>query len=251
MAQDLRNKISSNDQWTIRGFIDTFQNIYPLSTDTKLVSKVLELHLFPYFVEFAERYNYQLEPAEHQNWYPDLSFISKDDSNIKFAVDLKTSYRKDESLCNGFTLGSHGEYFVNRQSTKNIQHPYSEYLAHICFGVIYNRKRTDKAQELQIYNLDTLDNIVPVLGSFQFFVQEKWKIASDKAGSGNTANIGSIKNIQQLMQGKGVFAPYGESIFDDYWCNYRKIYTVGRDGQSRVITSLNQYLRYRGIEPKA
>nr|WP_330216919.1 type II restriction endonuclease [Helicobacter pylori] len=40
-------------------------------------------------------------------------------------------------FCNGFTLGSHGEYFRNRTSTKNIQFPYSHYLAHTCLGILY------------------------------------------------------------------------------------------------------------------
>ena len=40
--------ISTDDnQWTIKGFIDVFQNIYTISADTKIVSKILEIHLFP------------------------------------------------------------------------------------------------------------------------------------------------------------------------------------------------------------
>ncbi|HGE72126.1 TPA: hypothetical protein ENX78_14910 [Candidatus Poribacteria bacterium] len=45
-------------------------------------------------------------------------------------------------------------------------------------------------------------------------------IASDTTGSGNTKNIGSIKDIESLLKGKGVFEPYGQNIFDDYWMNY-------------------------------
>lgn len=49
--------------------------------------------------------------AQHQNYYPDISLVSKENENIKFAVDFKTSYRnpKKPFLCNGFTLGSHGK----------------------------------------------------------------------------------------------------------------------------------------------
>ena len=36
---------------------------------------------------------------------------------------------------------------------------------------------------------------------FDFFVAPKWKIASDSRGSGNTANIGSIKNISDIKRG--------------------------------------------------
>ncbi len=39
-----------NGQWTIKGFLDVFQNIYTISADTKIVSKILEIHIFPIFV---------------------------------------------------------------------------------------------------------------------------------------------------------------------------------------------------------
>jgi hypothetical protein len=51
-------------------------------------------------------------------------------------------------------------------------------------------------------------------------LQEKWRIAADRPGSGNTKNIGSVRNIKALIEGKGPFTPYNEEIFDDYWMNY-------------------------------
>jgi hypothetical protein len=57
--------------------------------------------------------------------------------------------------------------------------------------------------------------------NFDFILlQEKWKIASDRPGSGNTKNIGSIKNIQKLKEGEGSFSKVGENVFDDYWTNF-------------------------------
>ena len=124
-ADTLTDKIARDDEWTIKGFIDVFRNIYTISPDTKIVSKVLELHLFPHFLAFAEQIGYELELATYQNWYPDLTFVSRADPAVKFAVDLKTTYRdeKHPGFCNGFTLGSHGEYFIERTSKKNIQYP--------------------------------------------------------------------------------------------------------------------------------
>ena len=141
-VKTLTNYVSDKEnQWTIKGFIDKFQNIYSISADTKIISKVLEIHLFPYFLKFAEENSYHLILAEHQNWYPDISFISKTDNRIKFALDLKTTYLLNDypDHCNGFTLGSHGTYFIERHKSKNIQFPYGEYLAHYCLGIIYNR----------------------------------------------------------------------------------------------------------------
>ncbi len=66
-AQTLGAFIAKGDEWTIRGFIDIFKNIYTISTDTKIVSKVLELHLFPHFLTFAENIGYTIELATYQN----------------------------------------------------------------------------------------------------------------------------------------------------------------------------------------
>lgn len=92
-AGTLGNFIAKNNAWTVRGFIDIFKNIYTISSDSKIVSKIIELHLFPHFLSFAEKIGYNIELATYQNWYPDLTFISKKNTQIKFAVDLKTTYR--------------------------------------------------------------------------------------------------------------------------------------------------------------
>lgn len=157
-ATTLTSFITKGNEWTIRGFIDIFKNIYTISSDTKIVSKVLELHLFPQFLSFAESIGYDIELATFQNWYPDLTFICKKNPNIKFAVDLKTTYRDKDypDFCNGFTLGSHGEYFINRTSTKNIQYPYDDYSGHFCLGIIYSRTILDKNEETHIYSIDEI-----------------------------------------------------------------------------------------------
>lgn len=200
-----------NDQWTIKGFINTFQNIYTISSDTKIISKILEIHLFPKILAFAQENNYKIVLAEHQNYYPDISFIANQDSSIKFALDFKTTYRNPDKnwLCNGFTLGSHGQYFQERNSTKNIQFPYSSYSGHFCLGIIYDRVGNTTIDETKIYNINELKSINSVISNLQFFVAQKWRIASDKRGSGNTANIGSIQSIEDILQGNGMFSRLG------------------------------------------
>ena len=126
----LNTYVSTDDgQWTIKGFIDTYKNIYTISSDTKVVSKILEIHLFPRIIEFASQHGYHIVLPEHQNYYPDFSFVHAHNEHVKLAIDLKTTYRlpKRPDFCNGFTLGSHGEYFKNCISRKNIQFPYSDY----------------------------------------------------------------------------------------------------------------------------
>lgn len=245
---DLRNHISTPDeQWSIKGFIDVFKNVYTISADTKIISKILEIHLFPKVLEFAHLNGYKIVLAEHQNYYPDVSFVRSDDESVRFAVDFKTTYRNPNKLhlCNGFTLGSHGEYFENRTSTKNIQFPYSSYLGHFCLGIIYDRADITSLDETKIYAVDDLNLITSVVKNFQFFVTEKWKIASDKSGSGNTANIGSINNIDDIINGRGLFSKLGENWFDDYWMNYKKIIIPDGKGGTKKISTLKEFVTYR------
>lgn len=247
-VSDLKNQISTPDeQWTVKGFIDVFKNVYTISADTKIISKILEIHLFPKVLEFAHLNGYKVVLAEHQNYYPDVSFVKTDDESVRFAVDFKTTYRNPNKphLCNGFTLGSHGEYFENRTSTKNIQFPYSSYLGHFCLGIIYDRADITSIDETKILSVDELHSITSVVKNFQFFVTEKWKIASDKSGSGNTVNIGSINNIDDIINGNGLFSKLGENWFDDYWMNYKKITIPDSKGGTKKISTLKEFVAYR------
>ena len=248
LANTLKKQVSTEDgQWTVRGFIDIFRNVYTISSDTKIVSKILEIHLFPQILAFAQVNGYKVVLAEHQNYYPDISFVKSDDESIRFAVDFKTTYRNPGKphLCNGFTLGSHGEYFVNRTSRKNIQFPYSSYSGHFCLGIIYDRADNATIDETRIHGIDELKAITSVVKNFDFFVAEKWKIAGDRGGSGNTANIGSIQNIADIVNGRGMFSKLGESWFDDYWTNYRKITVPDGAGGSKKIANLKDFVEYK------
>ena len=245
---ELKDYVSTDDgQWTVKGFVDIFKNVYTISADTKIVSKILEIHLFPKILYFAHSIGYKVVLAEHQNYYPDISFVKADNESIKFAVDFKTTYRtpKKAHLCNGFTLGSHGAYFENRTSTKNIQFPYGSYSGHFCLGIIYDRTDGATIDETKVHLVDELQSIASVVKNFQFFVTEKWKIASDKGGSGNTANIGSINNIADIISGQGMFSKLGENWFDEYWMNYRKIIIQDGKGGTKKISTLREFVAYK------
>jgi len=242
------NDVTTTDgQWTIKGFIDIYKNVYTISADTKIISKILEIHIFPKILKKKKKNGYKLVLADHQNYYPDITFVNKKDENIKYAVDLKTTYRKpnNQKLCNGFTLGSHGEYFINRSSKKNIQFPYNEYKGHFCLGIIYDRVHGSTIDETKSYQIDQLKSISSVVKNFQFFIAEKWKIASDKGGSGNTANIGSIILIDDILNERGMFSKLGEEWFDEYWMNYKKITIKDEDGNSKKITNLTDFVNYK------
>lgn len=252
-AKSLTEYVSTNSgEWAIKGFIDVEKNVYTISSDSKIISKILEIQLFPKFKEFAERYGYEIVLAEKQNWYPDLSFINKKNPKIKFAVDIKTTYRLKEytGFCNGFTLGSHGEYFRNRTSTKNIQFPYSDYESHLTLGILYTRALSTDIDETEILKLSQLGKVTSVIKDLVFFAEEKWKISSDKGGSGNTANIGSINFIKDILKGNGVFANLGEEIFDEYWINQNvlQVPDAKKKGSFKKLTKLSEFLEFKGMD---
>lgn len=259
---------TENGDWSVKGFIDVYKNIYTISSDTKIVSKILEIHIFPQILQFAEDNGYKILLTEHQNYYPDLTFIKKDNEEIKFAVDLKTTYRKRSGI-SSFTLGSHGSYFKDREKKKNIQFPYNQYLAHYCLGVIYTRtdinadtpcdteiyqveelkeeyeKSIRKVGEREVTKVSNLKSITSVIKDFDFFAAEKWKIASDRQGSGNTANIGSTLSIEDLRKENGIFSQLGEEWFDEYWINFGTA-TMVKDGKTIKITNLKDFLEFKG-----
>lgn len=247
-VSELAGRVCTPDgQWAVKGFIDTYRNVYSISSDTKITSKILEIHIFPMLLDFATNNGFNLVLAEHQNHYPDMSFVSSENPSIKFAVDLKTTYRKPNKphLCNGFTLGSHGEYFRNRTSTKNIRFPYAEYDGHFCLGVIYDRAHAATIDETKMVAVDEISELASVMSNMQFFVSEKWRLASDRRGSGNTANIGSIELIEDVVAGQGMFSKLGEEWFDEFWINYGMLMTA--DG--RKITTLVDFVDFKGGDP--
>jgi hypothetical protein len=63
-------------EWVVKGFIDVYQNIYTISVDTKVVSKIIELMLFPVISQFASRFGYKMVLSPYQNHYPDISFVA-------------------------------------------------------------------------------------------------------------------------------------------------------------------------------
>lgn len=240
------NQSVSTDEgdWIVKGFIDIARNIYTISVDTKVISKIMELLLFPQLVRFAEKHSLKIVLAEQQNFYPDMTFV--DEEEHRFALDIKSTYRVNASHVNGMTLGAFTGYFRERNSKKNISFPYNSYAGHFVLGVIYS-KAQGEIDERRRYGLEELENITSVISNFEFFVQEKFRIAMDRPGSGNTKNIGSVTEISKLINGAGPFSELGLEVFDDYWKFYLTS-DMARAAElpNRPYTNLASYLNYKG-----
>lgn len=212
-----KSRLETNDgEWIVKGFIDVNKNIYTITNDTKVVSKIIEIILIPRLNDFAVRHGMTIELPSAQNFYPDITF--KDSEGNLFALDFKSSFYSDERS-GGFTLGSYWGYFRHRDKKKNTDYPYNDYKCHLVLGILYKQSR-DASNEKRMYEIENLDTMKSVIRDFTFFVQPKWKIASDRPGSGNTRNIGSVFGIDNLINGKGTFSELGEAVFDDYWMNF-------------------------------
>lgn len=215
--------------------------------DTKVISKLLEILLIPLLEDFAKRHNLKMISSRQQNFYPDVSFVYRDEHHreYRFALDLKSTYRINDSRVNGMTLGAFTGYFRERSSTKNITFPYSSYSGHFVLGVIYSREEV-ATDEYKRYSLFDIEGILSVIKDIQLFAHEKYCIASDRPGSGNTKNIGSVTSIDKIFNGQGPFASLGEEVFDDYWMHYLTQDMARAQGLEKPpYTDLESYFRYK------
>lgn len=160
-----------------------------------------------------------------------------EESKNKIAIDVKTTYVNGDNSAIKFTLGSFGSYM--RDNRKNIEYKYTDYAKHYVIGFIY--KRNDAAQESKSYDYMEREKIIVPYTDVKYFIQEKYKIAGDKPGSGNTENIGSFstKSFTKLKKGEGPFSKLGIDIFELYWKYYPK-YRVGE----RPYTSLEEFIKW-------
>ena len=222
-------------EWYIKGILDSRQRIYTLSDDTKLISKVFELISIPIITKAVEPYIQSWETEERQTVYPDLNLILAGSPPNKMAIDIKSTYRKGTAAT--FTLGSYTAY-IRHPFTKNIRYHYNEYIEHWIVGFIYDRVPNVKAE---IVSLDLLDKIVAPIKNIEVIIWPKWQIASDRPGSGDTANIGSVRSLEALRKGEGTFTQFGvhgKDMFEDYWRNF--------DWKTpRKYTNLADYLTWR------
>lgn len=212
----------NNPEWRIKGLLSCDKDVLVFGSDTKVLSTIFELLCKPIVLSIAKKHGYQVEEPR-QTVYPDFTLLKNKEDKEKIAVDIKTTYRKfraDGSIAPfGFTLGSYTSFI--RNDKKNIHYPYSEYKEHWIIGFVYTRSLPENIS--LSYKLSDFEKIPCPYKDVKLFVQEKYKIAGLKPGSGNTTNIGSVKtsDIDEFGLGNGNFANTGEKAFLDYWKKYK------------------------------
>lgn len=207
------------------GIIDRRGRIYPLSSDTKVLSTIFENIARQAIASYEIREGLDLIQPDKQNYYPDFTLATGRDDRNKIAIDVKTTYKNAPDDSFGYTLGSYTSFL--RNGTKNILFPYTEYAEHWIIGFVYRRIAVDPIGASHIYTPAIRDSIPVPFTDVEVFVQEKWRISGDRAGSGNTTNIGSISGtLTDFQQGNGVFQ--SEAEFLAYWRGY------GRTAEERA-----------------
>ena len=227
----------TNLDYSVLGFLTDKALVYPLGTDTKVLSTIFESISRPLVYRIAARHGVDVWEPVVQNSYPDFTLLTDEDDRAKIAVDVKTTYVDRVGATFSFTLGGYTSFL--RNDTKNIEFPYSEYSRHWIIGYVYHRILPSNRRH--VYGIGQVTEIQPPYTDVQVFVQEKWRIAGDKAGSGNTTNIGSIRGcIDDFRAGRGVFSSREEYL--DYWRNYERT-AAERRGKFKNIA---EYRRWRG-----
>jgi hypothetical protein len=227
--------------WEVIGFLSANHQVYPFTTDTKVLSSVFEGICRPLVNEIADEYGYIMDVPFEQNVYPDFTLSPATGDIQRIAIDVKTTYRsfsregKIQPL--SFTLGSYTSFLRTPGAKKNIHYPYSEYVGHWIIGFVYTR--TEIKEQLEpYYALCEIGTLPHPYHNVEYFIQEKYKIAGEKPGSGNTANIGSFKSkdIEDFRQGRGPFASLGKDLCDQYWRHF------GQKASERDYNTVKEFL---------
>jgi hypothetical protein len=214
--------------YEVCGIIDKAGCVYPLGADTKVLSTIFELVSRPAVYATAKALGLEVIEPTVQNHYPDFTLCSGKGCKEKIAIDVKTTYRNKSADKFGYTLGGYTSFIRQGNEKKNIVFPFGDYTEHWVVGFVYNRLAKKKAGLEHLYPVAKLADIPLPFSDVDFFVQEKWRIASDRAGSGNTTNIGSINGLlQDFKDGNGPFI--SEEEFLDYWRGYGRTKEARKD----------------------
>lgn len=161
VMDSIKDSLLKNEQSVdICGFLSRDQKIYPLGTDTKVLSTVFELTSRPTVVACAKEHGYNVVEPTVQNHYPDFTLMPVDGTKKYIAIDVKTTYRPRIDSRFHFTLGGYTSFIRLESPQKNIVFPFDDYSEHWVIGFVYTRVAERKAAEARTFNLDEMDRIV-------------------------------------------------------------------------------------------
>ncbi|WP_220272200.1 type II restriction endonuclease [Corynebacterium senegalense] len=218
--------------WQLIGIVNKDKDVFTFGNDSKIVGRAFEVIATAYVKQLADSLGFKFHESEIQTVYPD--FVLEKPNGRLIAIDVKSTYRNFASNGNtkafNFTLGSFTSYL--RNGTKNIYGSYDDYEAHYVFAFLYSR--TNRFETTKV-SIDDIDSIKPAYEDVEIAFMEKYRLAGDKPGSGNTDNIGTFKStaMEPFQYGAGPFALLGNDVFEHYWRNYPRNADTANEKASR------------------
>ena len=108
--QELAKELSTRTGfYEICGVVDRESRVYPLGSDTKVLSTIFELIARPVIFDLGTRHGMTVVEPRAQNHYPDFTLMKSPNDDKKIAVDVKTTYRKPNGNFN-YTLGGYTSF---------------------------------------------------------------------------------------------------------------------------------------------
>ena len=77
------------DNYEICGIVDRARSVYPLGSDTKVLSAAFELITRPAIYAAAQILGYKITEPTVQNHYPDFTLLHHCGDNKKIAIDVQ------------------------------------------------------------------------------------------------------------------------------------------------------------------
>ena len=198
-------------KWEVVGLLLEDQSVIDVPSDSRAISAIFEELVVERIKPIARRYRCVLEEGGGRE-YPDITLRDIPGFKGKIAIDVKTSRKKSANTIGGFTIGTYLGYFrTPDKKVGTIRYPYGDYAQHWIVGLCYEFERYEEKVGDVVEKKFRITDI-------EVIIQEKWRIASRRTGSGTTKHIRSITNIGDLKAGRGAFRSQEE--FLEYWRNY-------------------------------
>lgn len=198
-------------KWEVVGLLLEDQSVIDVPSDSRAISAIFEELVVERIKPIARRYRCVLEEGGGRE-YPDITLRDIPGFKGKIAIDVKTSRKKSANTIGGFTIGTYLGYFrTPDKKVGTIRYPYGDYAQHWTVGLCYEFERYEEKVGDVVEKKFRITDI-------EVIIQEKWRIASRRTGSGTTKHIRSITNIGDLKAGRGAFRSQEE--FLEYWRDY-------------------------------
>jgi len=189
-------------KWNIKGFIDTEGKLYPVPEIPQVITGLFEAMIIPRITEPIQRkYNCEIVLGKPRE-YPQLTLFGGKIGENKIAIDIKSARKLSGTRISRMSLGSYAGYFrYPDRKLPGCVFPYGDYKEHWIIGILYKWQPGKPSEEL--------------VSDVEIIIHEKWRIASKKTATGDTAAIGSINDLDMLRAGQGDFN--SEREFETFW----------------------------------